>query len=143
MTSLVPVHQENFDDFFTSNTRAITASMLAYVVAQLLDVRLFHFWKNLTQGRHLWLRNNGSTFGSQLVDTVLVTAILFWGTALPGQSGTYGLSEIAPLIRDGFIFKAIVALIDTPLLYLAVEGTRRTMRLPVPASNELKTAVTS
>ncbi len=110
--------------FFSSSTRAIIASMIAYLIAQLLDVRLFHFWKAKTGGKHLWLRNNGSTVGSQLVDTVLVTTILFWGVTPPGQTDPMGFSAIAPIIRDGFIFKAIVALIDTPLLYLGVRMLR-------------------
>lgn len=113
-----------FVGFFSSSTRAILASMIAYLVAQLLDVRLFHFWKEKTKGKHLWLRNNGSTVGSQLVDTVLVTTILFWGVTPPGAQGAMGVAEIAPIIRDGFIFKAIVAAIDTPLLYLCVRLLR-------------------
>ncbi|MDP6188392.1 MAG: queuosine precursor transporter, partial [Candidatus Poseidoniaceae archaeon] len=48
-------------------------------LAQFVDVRIFHFWKKLTNGKHLWLRNNGSTVASQLVDTTLVICILFVG----------------------------------------------------------------
>lgn len=116
-----PVQQESFAAFFASNARAVFASMLAYLVAQFLDVRLFHWWKRKTGGRHLWLRNNGSTVGSQLVDTVLVTTVLFYGTSPPFMAGaTMGIADIVPIIRDGFIFKALVALLDTPLLYLSV-----------------------
>lgn len=122
VAKLVPALDETqqtlFLGFFATNTRAVLASMLAYLAAQFLDVRLFHFWKDLTRGRHLWLRNNGSTVGSQLVDTVLVTTVLFWGTSPPFMNGaTMGMSEILPIIRDGFIFKAIVAVLDTPLIY--------------------------
>jgi uncharacterized integral membrane protein (TIGR00697 family) len=120
-----PEQQKLFVGFFSSNTRAVTASMLAYLVAQFLDVRLFHWWKKVTGGRHLWLRNNGSTVGSQLVDTVIVTTVLFWGTSPPFMNGqVMGMAEIAPIIRDGFIFKAIVAGVDTPLLYLCVRWLR-------------------
>lgn len=113
--------QEAFAGFFSSNTRAVAASMLAYLVAQLLDVRVFHWVKRLTKGRHLWLRNNGSTVGSQLMDTVIVTTVLFWGTSPAFMEGRpMGMADIGPIIRDGFVFKAIVALIDTPLLYLFV-----------------------
>ena len=118
--ALSPEMEKVFADFFSSSTRAIVASMIAYLVAQLLDVRLFHFWKRFTGGKHLWLRNNGSTVGSQLVDTILVTTILFWGVTPPGTSTPMGVAEILPIIRDGFIFKGIVALFDTPLLYLGV-----------------------
>lgn len=121
VTPLDPKQQEVFVAFFSSTTRAVSASMIAYLVAQVIDVQLFHFWKRLTKGRHLWLRNNGSTVGSQLVDTVVVTTVLFWGTSPPFMDGqVMGVAEIAPIIRDGFIFKAIVALIDTPLFYLGV-----------------------
>ncbi len=54
---------------------AVGASMVAYLAAQFTDVRLFHFWKRLTAGRALWLRNNGSTLISQLVDTTAVVLI--------------------------------------------------------------------
>jgi queuosine precursor transporter len=116
-----PVQQEAFASFFSSNARAVSASMLAYLLAQLVDVRLFHWWKRRTNGRHLWLRNNGSTVGSQLLDTVIVTTVLFWGTSPAFMNGqTMGMAEITPIIRDGFVFKAMVALLDTPLLYLCV-----------------------
>jgi len=61
---------------------AVTASMIAYLFAQWCDVQLFHFWKWLTAGRHLWLRNNASTLVSQLVDTVAVILITLVGVAL-------------------------------------------------------------
>lgn len=113
--------QNIYTHYFSSSARAVFASMLAYLVAQFLDVRLFHFWKRVTAGKHLWLRNNGSTIGSQLVDTVVVSLVLFWGTSPPHMNGgVMGFAEIAPIIRDGFLFKGVVALFDTPLLYLAV-----------------------
>ena len=116
-----PVQQQLFSDFFATSTRMVAASMIAYLVAQLLDVQAYHFWKNLTQGKHLWLRNNASTVGSQLVDTILVTTILFWGTSPPFMNGQpMYMAEIAPIIRDGFIFKGLVALGDTPLMYFFV-----------------------
>ena len=63
---------------------AVAASMLAYLVAQFCDVRLFHFWKKLTRGKHLWLRNNASTMVSQIVDTTAVILIThFYARALP------------------------------------------------------------
>ena len=54
---------------------AATASMIAYVTAQSTDGYMFHFWKRLTKGKHLWVRNNGSTLVSQMVDTVAVILI--------------------------------------------------------------------
>lgn len=116
-----PEQQATYGAFFQSTTRAVAASMMAYLVAQLVDVRLFHFWKRLTHGRHLWLRNNGSTVGSQIIDTIIVTTVLFWGQpTFDDPEKAMGTAEILPLIRDGALFKAIVALVDTPLFYLGV-----------------------
>jgi len=94
---------------------ATAASMVAYLVAQLCDVHLFHFWKDLTQGRHLWLRNNGSTIVSQLVDTVCVLTITFWSQISSGQKS---VTWLIALILGTYAFKLLVALIDTPLFYL-------------------------
>ena len=70
---------------------AVAASMVAYLSAQLCDVTLFHFWKRLTKGRHLWLRNNGSTVVSQFVDTFAVITIThFYANGLP-------IDETAPI----------------------------------------------
>ena len=103
-----------FQEVFGQTWRVVGASMTAYLAAQLVDVQLFHFWKNLTKGKHLWLRNNASTIGSQLLDTVLVVSILFWDD--PEVSG----DQIYGMIRDGWIFKMLCALADTPLAYAAV-----------------------
>ena len=79
---------------------AVTASMIAYVAAQFCDVYLFHFFKRLTKGKHLWLRNNGSTLVSQLVDTVAVILIThFYAGALPIDPGQ-------PLWDQLFVFIA-------------------------------------
>ena len=83
--------------------------MTAYLVAQFLDVRLFHFWRDLTKGKHLWLRNNASTVVSQLLDSLLVVLVLFWGLK-PGD-------EMFQIVLDLWLFKALAALVDTPLFY--------------------------
>lgn len=94
---------------------AVTASMCAYLGAQYLDIRLFHYWKRRTRGRHLWLRNNASTFTSQLVDTVLVNTAL----ALLGAE-EITMERLPILIANGVVFKWFVAVVDTPLVYGAV-----------------------
>ena len=71
------VNDFTYNTVFQNAWRLITASMVAYLFAQFIDVRVFHFWKKLTNGKHLWLRNNGSTIASQLIDTTLVISILF------------------------------------------------------------------
>lgn len=120
-----PVSDDLFKLVFGGTFRAILASMLAYLIAQWFDIQIFHFWKRLTKGKHLWLRNNGSTILSQLVDTSLVVTVLFLGTQnqplIPG------------MIVDGWKFKALVALVDTPFFYLGVWAFKR-FRLAPPWS---------
>jgi uncharacterized integral membrane protein (TIGR00697 family) len=82
---------------------------------------MFHFWKRRTGGRHLWFRNNASTVVSQLVDTTLVISVLF--------VGVLSVEEMGQMVIDGWIFKALVALFDTALIYLFVFWIRRLLRL--------------
>lgn len=112
-----PVSNEAYAQVFRNSWKVIFSSMTAYLVAQFVDIRLYHFWKKLTRGRHLWLRNNFSTVFSQLLDTSLVVFILF--------VGSISFSEMGNFIRDGWLFKVLCALIDTPLLYLSVYSLRR------------------
>lgn len=71
-----PIDSETFNRVFGLTGPAFFASMVAYLTAQLIDVRIFHFWKRLTKGKYLWLRNNASTMFSQLVDTSVILIIL-------------------------------------------------------------------
>ena len=103
------VNDGTYNKVFQNAWRIIAASMIAYLFAQFIDVRIFHFWKRLTNGKHLWLRNNGSTIASQLVDTTLVVMILFVGVWEP--------SKIVSAIIDGWLFKMLMAAIDTPIIY--------------------------
>ncbi len=101
---------------------AVIASMIAYLAAQLCDVYLFHFWKRLTNGKHLWLRNNGSTIVSQIIDTAAVITITF---AVGGLAGIINedqpvLAQLLLLIATGYAFKFVVALLDTIPFYLGV-----------------------
>ena len=109
-TSWSPVNSELFEKVFGLQGPAVFASMIAYLSAQFIDVRVFHFWKKLTKGKHLWLRNNGSTFVSQFVDTAAVLILLC-------LAGAIEWSRFWPLLENGFLFKIIVALIDTPIIY--------------------------
>ena len=103
------VNDSIYNSVFQNAWRLIAASMVAYLFAQFIDVRIFHFWKKLTNGKHLWLRNNGSTVASQLVDTTLVICILF--------VGVWESDQIFSAIIDGWLFKMLMALIDTPIIY--------------------------
>jgi len=116
----------NLPVFFQVKTLAfgaVTASMIAYLFAQFVDVYVFHFWKKLTKGKHLWLRNNGSTMVSQLVDTVAVILIThFYAHALPeAPEGRSLAAHLTLFIVTGYVFKFACAALDTPLIYLAVK----------------------
>lgn len=128
----------NMDDsvFFGVRAKAfaaVTASMIAYLAAQLIDVQLFHFWKRLTRGRHLWLRNNGSTMVSQLVDTVAVILIThFFAGGLGIPSGESVAVALLTYIAAGYVFKLVVAALDTIPFYLGTSWLIRYLRLPPP-----------
>lgn len=100
---------------------AVAASMCAYLAAQFCDVYLFHFWKRLTQGKHLWLRNNGSTMISQLVDTTAVILIThYYAHALPIRDDVPVGVQLLVFIATGYAFKLAVAAIDTIPFYVGV-----------------------
>jgi len=105
-----PVDSTTFNKVFGLSAPAFLASMMAYLTAQFIDVRIFHFWKRLTKGKHLWLRNNASTMFSQLVDTSMVLVILC-------SAGAIGWERFGSLLLMGWLFKVLVALIDTPIIY--------------------------
>lgn len=116
---------------------AVTASMIAYLIAQLVDVQVFHFWKRLTRGKHLWIRNNGSTLVSQLVDTTAVILIThYYAHALPVSEDHPVIGQLLVFIATGYVFKLVIALLDTiPFVY----GSRylaRYLRLPPPGVHE-------
>lgn len=124
-----PVDDATFQTVFALSPVAVLASMMAYLGAQFVDIRLYHFWKKLTKGRMLWLRNNFSTFSSQFIDTFSVISLLslfevlewdlFWG-----------------LVLSGFLFKVFIAALDTPLLYLFVFLFRK--KFDLKPTDELK-----
>ncbi len=117
-TAWSPVSNAEFHKVFGLTKISVGASMAAYLLAQFIDIRLFHFWKRLTRGRHLWLRNNFSTMTSQLVDTSVVLFLLC-------SAGAIDWKLFGGLLFAGFLFKALVAAIDTPFLYLFTWLIRR------------------
>ncbi len=123
-----PVLREEslFDRIAQATRQAVLASMIAYLFAQFVDVWLFHFWKRLTRGRHLWLRNNGSTLISQLVDTVCVVLITFWGSI---AAGDVSLRQVGTWIAGGYSFKLVVALLDTVPFYAGVAVLSRFLQI--------------
>ena len=116
---------------------AVTASMAAYLAAQYDDVQLFHFWKTLTRGKHLWLRNNGSTLVSQLVDAIAVTLVThFLSHALPIDEATALWPQLLTFIGASYVFKMVTALLDTGPFYLLVHSLGRYLRLPTGREEE-------
>ena len=119
-----PIDDITFNNVFLNAPLAVLASMLTYLFAQFIDIRVYHFWKRLTKGKHLWLRNNFSTFTSQFVDTFTIVSLLIIFEILPQD-------KFLVLIVSGFLFKVMVAIFDTPLLYLCVWLFRRKFNLKV------------
>ncbi|MCL5245795.1 queuosine precursor transporter [Cellulophaga sp. 20_2_10] len=121
-TEWSPVSNTMFSDVFGNTILAVTASMMAYLFAQFIDIQVYHFWKKVTKGKHLWLRNNFSTFFSQFVDTCTVLLLLC-------SFGEIGWDKFTGLLISGFIFKIIIAFLDTPFLYLLVYIMRKRFNL--------------
>jgi len=97
---------------------SVVASMGAYLIAQLCDVHLFHFWKRITQGNHLWLRNNASTMVSQFVDSFAVITIThFYAAGLPIDESADLWGQLWTFILAGYVFKLACAALDTLPLY--------------------------
>ena len=109
---------------------SVLASMVAYLAAQFSDVHIFHFLKSLTNGKHLWLRNNGSTLLSQLVDSTAVILIThFYANALPINSDQSVNQQLILFILTGYIFKVAVALLDTGPFYIGVHYLRKYLKI--------------
>jgi uncharacterized integral membrane protein (TIGR00697 family) len=116
---------------------AVTASMIAYLAAQLCDVHVFHFWKRVTKGRMLWLRNNGSTMVSQLVDTTAVILIThYYAHALPVDPDQPLARQLALFIATGYAFKFAVAALDTVPFYLGVRWLSRYLEIDPTKEHE-------
>ncbi len=112
---------ELFELIYQCTSGAVFASMMAYLAAQYTDVRLFHFWKRLTKGKHLWLRNNLSTLLSQAVDSMMVVGITFGAVFF---SGEMALRTLLLLMGSNYLFKMTVALLDTLPFYFLVYKLR-------------------
>lgn len=121
-TEWSPIDDALFTKVFGATGIAVFASMMAYLFAQFIDIQLYHFWKRLTKGRMLWLRNNFSTFTSQFIDTFTVLILLC-------TFGKIDWTLFGALLLSGFLFKVIVAALDTPLLYLGTYLIRRRFNL--------------
>jgi len=102
-------NQEAYQLVLGSGPRIVVASMVAFFTAQFWDVVVYEKLKSLTKGRFIVLRNNVSTFSSQLLNSSLFITIAF-----------YGEQPVAPLIFGSILLKWVIAALDTPLVYLGV-----------------------
>lgn len=114
--------EDIFQIVFGLSGAAVFASMMAYLFAQYIDVRVFHFWKKLTNGKHLWLRNNASTMFSQLIDTMTVILLLCSFNVLQWD-------QFWSMVINGFLFKVFFAAFDTPIIYLCCRYLRKKYNL--------------
>ena len=121
-TSWSVVNDNTFIEVFGAAPLAVLASMLAYLFAQFIDIKVYHFWKNFTKGKHLWLRNNFSTFSSQIIYTLTVL-ILLCSFDIIAWDKFYGL------LISGVLFKMMIAALDTPILYIIVYSFRKYFNL--------------
>ncbi len=125
-----PVDNATFQEVFALSPLAVLASMIAYLSAQFIDIRIYHYWKRVTKGRHLWLRNNFSTFSSQIIDSTTVILLLCIFGVLPWNL-------FLGLVVSSILFKVMIAAIDTPFLYLFVGLIRRKYALEVDQEIQL------
>jgi hypothetical protein len=105
-------HQDAYNTILGATPRIVFASMVAYLVSQNHDVWAFHWWKQKTAGRYLWLRNNVSTMVSQLIDSILFIGIAF--------TGVYPVKAIVGMILGQYLIKVCIAVLDTPFCYMLV-----------------------
>ena len=109
--------QQSYDQILGAVPRIVIASMVAYLVSQNHDVLAFEMWKKVTGGKFLWFRNNASTVVSQGIDTTIFILIAF--------VGIYSFDDILNMIWITYLIKIVVAIIDTPLVYILVNIVRR------------------
>lgn len=106
-----PVDDETYSLVFGLTAASVTASMMAYLLAQFIDIKIFHWLKQKTNGKHLWLRNNFSTIPSQLIDSFSVITLLC-------VFGALNWNEYFVTVFSLFTFKLMIAVLDTPFFYL-------------------------
>ena len=112
---------EAFLEVFNPSLRIIGASILAFLIAQIHDIAAFEYWKKLTGGRFLWLRNNASTIVSQFLDSTIFMFLAFY-LATP----QYNVEFIFALIIPYWLLKVVIAIADTPFVYLGVRWLKGT-----------------
>ncbi len=125
--------QQEYDSFFRNvfgvSPNIVIASIIAYLVSQNHDIWAFHWWRKVTRGKHLWLRNNASTIVSQLIDTFIFITLAFG--VIPSIAGGVFVpwSLIPHMVLGQYVVKVIIALLDTPVVYLGVMAVKGEVKL--------------
>jgi len=106
-----------YNIIFLQSTGIIIGSIIAFLIAQILDVIVFHKLKKMTKGKFIWLRATGSTLISQFIDSFVVLFIAFY--LLAPNDKVWSLSQVFSVGFDNYTFKFIIAILITPLIYFA------------------------
>jgi len=120
---LEPAQQQLYERVFAPQLRIVLGSIVAYLASQHHDVWAFWKWREVTKGKHLWIRNNASTMVSQLIDTSLFTLIAFYGVVQ--------LPELINMVFSMWLFKVLIAAIDTPFVYAGVRFVKKFVETPI------------
>ena len=127
------ITHEEFSKVFGISFRFLIASITAFFFAQMHDVWAFHFWRKITKGKWLWLRNNLSTFTSQLIDSVLFMFMALWHIPaflmkflpfIENTSPKFTAAYVIALLIPWWILKVVMAIVDTPFVYLGTAWLR-------------------
>jgi uncharacterized integral membrane protein (TIGR00697 family) len=102
------LNQEAFSSILGSSLRIIGASLLAFIVCEMMDVYLFHWLKKITNGKRLWIRSAFSTLPTMVIDSILFVTFAF-----------YGVLPILPIIVGLIVVKWLVGVMDIPFMYLS------------------------
>jgi uncharacterized integral membrane protein (TIGR00697 family) len=124
--------QAEYAKVFGGSARLFVASMAAYMIGQFLDIGVFHYWKDLTESRHLWLRSTGSTIFSQAIDTITINVIFGYFTA------RWSWGFIGAKVGREYLIKFVVAVALTPAIYALHEAIVRGLGIE-PAPHERRT----
>ncbi|MGZ0748491.1 queuosine precursor transporter [Haloparvum sp. AD34] len=120
-----PEFSATFAEALSPAGNIVAGSLVAYLVSQNWDVIVFHRIREYTDGDLLWLRNVASTATSQALDTVIFVAVAFAiAPNLLGIGFALPMGQIVALIVGQYLLKLLIALVDTPFVYLVVGAVR-------------------
>ena len=115
----VPDMQAAFAAIFGQGMNIIVGSLTAFVIGQLVDALVFRRIKRITGDKYIWLRATGSTVVSQFIDSIVVTYVAFW------IFRDMSFAMATALALTAYVYKFVVAIVSTPLIYVAHWGIER------------------